>query len=71
MAVLPAGLIAVGLTGFLRALTHRLDEPWFVGHSPLVLIAASSGLIALGLATAPWMLTAYGMLARSMLAPAG
>jgi signal transduction histidine kinase len=71
VAVLPAGLIAVGLTGFLRALTHRLDEPWFVGHSPLVLIAASSGLIALGLAAAPWILTAYGMLARSMLAPAG
>ena len=71
VAVLPAGLIAVGLTGFLRALTHRLDEPWFVGHSPLVLIAASSGLIALGLAAAPWMLAAYGMLARSMLAPAG
>jgi signal transduction histidine kinase len=71
VAVLPAGLIAVGLTGFLRALTHRLDEPSFLGHSPLMLIAASSGLIALGLAVAPWMLAAYGMLARSMLAPAG
>jgi signal transduction histidine kinase len=71
VAVLPASLIAVGLTGFLRALTHRLDEPSFLGHSPLMLIAASSGLIALGLAVAPWMLAAYGMLARSMLAPAG
>ena len=71
VAVLPAGLIAVGLTGFLRALTHRLDEPGFLGHSPFVLIAESSGLIALGLAIAPWMLAAYGMLARSMLAPAG
>jgi signal transduction histidine kinase len=71
VAVLPAGLIAVGLVGFLRALTHRLDEPSFLGHSPLVLIAASTGLIALGLAVAPWMLAAYGMLARSMLGPAG
>jgi signal transduction histidine kinase len=71
VAVLPAGLIAAGLAGYLRALTHRLDEPSFVWHSPLVLIAASSGLIALGLAVAPAMLAAYGMLARSMLAPAG
>ena len=71
LAALPAGLIAVGLAGFLRALTHRSDEPSFLAHSPLVLIAASSGLIALGLAVAPWMLAAYGMLARSMLGPAG
>jgi signal transduction histidine kinase len=71
VAVLPAGLIAAGLAGLLRALTHRSDEPSFLGHSPLMLLAASSGLIALGLAVAPLMLAAYGMLARSMLAPAG
>jgi signal transduction histidine kinase len=71
VAVLPAGLIAAGLAGLLRALTHRSDEPSFLGHSPLMLLAASGGLIALGLAVAPWMLAAYGMLARSMLAPAG
>jgi signal transduction histidine kinase len=71
VAVLPAGLIAVGLAGFLRALTHRLDEPSFLLHSPLVVIAASGGVIALGLAVAPWMLAAYGMLARSMLGPPG
>jgi signal transduction histidine kinase len=71
VAVLPAALIAVGLAGFLRAVTHRLDEPSFLGHSPLMLIAASSGVIALGLAVAPWTLAAYGMLARSTLAPAG
>ena len=71
VAVLPAGLIAAGLAGLLRALTHRLDEPSFLGHSPLMLMAASIGLIALGLAVAPWMLAVYGMLARSMLAPAG
>ena len=71
MAVLPAGLIAAGLVGVLRVLTHRSDEPSFLGHSPLLLVAASSGLIAFGLAVAPWMLTAYGMLARWMLGPAG
>ena len=71
VAVLPAGLIAAGLAGVLRALTHRSDEPPFLGHSPLVLLAASGGLIALGVAVAPWMLAAYGTLARSMLAPAG
>ncbi len=71
VAVMPAALIAVGLAGVLRALTRPLDVPSFVGHSPLVLIAASGGLIAFGLAVAPGMLAAYGMLARSMLAPAG
>ena len=71
VAVLPAGLIAVGLAGVLRVLTHRSDEPSFLGHSPLMLVAASSGLIAFGLAVAPWMLAAYGILARWMLGPAG
>jgi signal transduction histidine kinase len=71
LAVLPAGLIAAGLAGFLRALTHPLDGPLFLGHSLVALIATSSGLIVLGLAVAPRMLTAYGMLARSMLGPAG
>ncbi len=71
LAVLPAGLIAVGLAGFLRALTHPLGGGPPVWHSPLALIALSSGLIALGLAVAPWMLAAYGMLARSMLGPPG
>ena len=71
VAVLPAGLITAGLAGVLRALTHRSDEPSFVGHSPLMLLAASGGLVALGVAVAPWMLAAYGTLARSTLAPAG
>jgi signal transduction histidine kinase len=71
VAVLPAGLIAAGLAGVLRALTHRLDEPSFLGHSPFMLLAVSGGLIALGVAVAPWMLAAYGTLARSTLAPAG
>jgi signal transduction histidine kinase len=72
VAVLPAGLIAAGLVGFLRVLTHHpqggLLASW---HPPLVLLAAGGGLIASGLAMAPGMLTGYGMLARWMLGPAG
>jgi signal transduction histidine kinase len=71
VAALPAGLIAVGLAGFLRVLTHRPGGPPSLAHSPLVIIAAGSGLIALGLAVAPWMLVAYGRLARLMLGPPG
>ena len=68
VAVLPAGLIAAGLVGFLRVLTHR---PAGSPAHTLLLLAASGGLPAAGLAIAPGMLTAYGMLARWMLGPAG
>jgi signal transduction histidine kinase len=68
LAVLPAGLIAAGLVGFLRVLTHR---PTGSPAHTLLLLAASGGLAAAGLAIAPGMLTAYGMLARWMLGPAG
>jgi signal transduction histidine kinase len=71
VAVLPAGLIAAGLIGFLRALTHPQGGFLHSWHSPMVLLAASGGLIASGLAIAPAMLTAYAMLARWMLGPAG
>ncbi len=71
VAVLPAGLIAAGLIGILRVLTHPQGGFLHWWHSPFVLLAASSGLIAGGLAIAPAMLTAYAMLARWMLGPAG
>jgi signal transduction histidine kinase len=71
LAVLPAGLIGAGLVGFVRVLTHPQGGARSLSHSPLMIIAAGSGLIALGLAVAPWMLAAYGQLARLMLGPAG
>ena len=71
LAVLPAGLIGAGLVGFVRVLTHPQGGARSLSHSPLMIIAVGSGLIALGLAVAPWMLAAYGQLARLMLGPAG
>jgi signal transduction histidine kinase len=68
VAVLPAGLIAAGLVGFLLVLSHR---PAAIPAHALLLLAASGGLIATGVAIAPGMLTAYGRLARSMLGPVG
>ena len=71
VAVLPAGLIAGGLVGFLGAVARRLGGHSYPGHSsPFILLVLGSGLIALGLGIAPGMLTAYGMLARRMLGPA-
>jgi signal transduction histidine kinase len=72
VAVLPAGLIAAGLVGFLRVLTHHPQGGFLaLWHSPLVLLVVVGGLIASGLAIAPAMLTGYAMLARWMLGPAG
>jgi signal transduction histidine kinase len=74
IAALPAVLAGVGLIGFIapafRAFSH-IPPPAFPGNSPPVLVALGTGLIALGLWTAPWLLLAYGSFARSMLAPAG
>ncbi|HEX3387616.1 MAG TPA: sensor histidine kinase [Streptosporangiaceae bacterium] len=72
VAILPAGLIAAGLVGFLRVLTHHPQGGFLASwHSPLPLLAVSGGLIASGLAIAPAMLAGYAMLARWMLGPAG
>ena len=74
VAALPAVLAGVGLIGFIapafRAFSH-IPPPAFPGNSPPVLVALGTGLIALGLWTAPWLLLAYGSFARSILAPAG
>ena len=84
LAVVPAGLIAVGLIRFITpafgALTHsphpavpgnHIAPPAFPGNSPLVLVTVGTGFIVLGLWVAPWLLRGYGLLARSLLAPTG
>jgi signal transduction histidine kinase len=74
LAVIPAGLVAVGLVGFIAPLTRPLvavPPPAFPGNTPAVLLAAGLALIALGLGCAPMLLAGYGRLARSMLGPVG
>ena len=46
-------LIATGLAGCLRVLTQPRGGPAFLGHSPLMVVVVSSGLIVLGLGVAP------------------
>jgi signal transduction histidine kinase len=70
--LLPAGLIAVGLIGFLAPVTgFAVPPPAFPGNSPPVLVGAGIGLILLGLESAPWLLRTYGQASRMLLAPAG
>jgi signal transduction histidine kinase len=74
LAVLPAGLVAVGLVEFIGPTTRPLvaiPPPAFPGNTAFVLLLLGAALIALGLASAPAMLAGYGTLARSMLGPAG
>lgn len=68
VAVLPAGLIAGGLTVFLLVMTR---QPASIPGHALEFLALTGGSIAVGLAMAPGTLTGYGMLARWMLGPAG
>ena len=74
LAVLPAGLAAVGLVGFIGPDTRPLaaiPPPAFPGNQPFVLLVLGTALIALGLGSASAMLAGYGRLARSMLGPVG
>ncbi len=74
LAVLPAGLVAAGLVGFIGPDTRPLvaiPPPAFPGNRPFVLLVLGMALIALGLACARPMLAGYGRLARAMLGPAG
>ncbi len=78
LAILPAGLAAVGLLGFilpsLQPVPGSLGPLGSVFPAPshrLVLLAVGTGLIALGLWEAPRLLRGYGLLARWLLAPTG
>ncbi|MGO9221724.1 MAG: histidine kinase [Streptosporangiaceae bacterium] len=74
LAVIPAGLMAVGLVEFIGPDTRPLvaiPPPAFPGNKPFVLLVLGAALIALGLGCAPALLAGYGRLARSLLGPAG
>jgi hypothetical protein len=79
--LIPAGLIAWGLFGVVMpAVWHPIvaahGNNWYafihVTSASTAWLAVALGIasLALGLATAPWFLRRYGVLARSVLAPA-
>jgi len=72
LALLPAALIGVGAIGFLGSrLIGAIPPPAYPGNSTGSIVVSGVALIAAGLYGAPRMLTGYGRLARSMLAPTG
>ena len=72
LVVLPAALIGIGVIGFLGSrLIGAIPPPAYPGNSTASILVFGVALIAAGLYSAPRMLTAYGRLARSMLAPTG
>jgi signal transduction histidine kinase len=71
-ALVPAGLIALGMIDFIApAFGAHFPPPGLSGNNPPVLIGLGVALEALGVGAAPWLLRGYGLLARSVLGPRG
>ena len=69
---LPAGLMALGLIGFIAPVARfAVPPPAFPGNHGPVLVVLGVAIILTGLGSAPWLLRAYGLAARVLLAPAG
>ena len=72
LAAASAVAVGVGMVAFIvPALTKQVPPPAFPGNTTPVLVVLGLAIIAAGVAAAPWLLRAYGLLASSMLAPAG
>ena len=72
LAAASAVLIVVGLVVFIApTLTHAIPPPAFPGNTKPNLVVLGAAMTVLGVAAAPWLLRGYGLLAGSMLAPAG
>ena len=72
LVVLPAALIGIGVIAFLGSrLFVAIPPPAYPGNSTASILVFGVALIAAGLYSAPRMLKAYGLLAKSMLAPTG
>ncbi len=71
LAALPAAVVTVGLVEFIGPnLVRAIPPPAFPGNSAGTLFVLGGAIIATGVATAPWLLRGYGLLAGSMLTPA-
>ena len=72
LAVASAALAATGLVAFLVPVVSRAVPPAaFPGNTKPTLAVLGFVMLAAGLAAAPWLLRGYGLLASTMLAPAG
>ena len=72
LAAASAVLIVVGVVVFIApVLTHAIPPPAFPGNTRPTLLVLGAVMTALGVSAAPWLLRGYGLLASSMLAPAG
>jgi signal transduction histidine kinase len=72
LAALPAAIVLIGLIEFIGPeLLRTIPPPAFPGNQAGTLIVLGLGIIGVGVVTAPWLLRCYGLLASSMLAPAG
>jgi signal transduction histidine kinase len=72
LAAASAVAVGVGTVAFIvPALTKAVPPPAFPGNTKPVIVLLGLAIVASGVAAAPWLLRAYGLLASSMLAPAG
>jgi signal transduction histidine kinase len=72
LAALAAVIIGVGLIEFIGPeLVHTIPPPAFPGNSAGTLIVLGIAISSAGVLAAPLLLRGYGLLASSMLAPAG
>jgi signal transduction histidine kinase len=72
LAVASAALAVTGLVVFMVPVVSRVVPPAaFPGNTKPTLAVLGFAMVAAGLAAAPWLLRGYGLLASSMLAPAG
>jgi len=72
LAALPAVMVVIGLTEFIGPeLTRTIPPPAFPGNTAGTLIVLGLAIASVGVLAAPALLRAYGLVARSMLAPDG
>src|ERR1700750_234321 len=72
LAAAPAAIIATGLIEFIGPeFTRLIPPPAFPGNTPRTLVLLGIAITSVGLLAAPALLRAYGLVARSILAPGG
>ena len=72
LAAASAVLVVVGMVVFIGpTLIHTIPPPAFPGNTKPTLAVLGAAMTVLGVSVAPWLLRGYGLLAGSMLAPAG
>src|SRR6266568_2027156 len=72
VAAASAVIILVGLIGFIGPeFVRTIPPPAFPGNTARTLVVLGLAIASAGVLVAPWLLRGYGLLARSVLAPAG